>query len=259
MDRIEEIVNQINDRAEIAIVLGSGFGGALPALRNVHEVTYTSVGIKYNHVEGHARKFVFGDFKDKRIVVFNRLHYYESGSLDNIRLLYKIIAKLGVKTILMSTAVGAVNKELKPTDLVLIHDHINLTGQNPLIGETPIRFIDLKNVYDAKLLNYAEEISLKHNLNLKKGVHCQLTGPTYETPSEIRMLRTLGVDTVSMSPVLDVIMAYSLNMKIFLIAGVTNNACDVDGEPITHEEVLKNGGIMSRKLKVLFEEIILKL
>ena len=256
MDRVDKIVKKIKDRADIAIVLGSGFGDALPKLSNVHEVTYNSLGIKYNYVEGHSRKFVFGDFDNKRILVFNRLHYYESGNLDNIRLLYKIISKLGVKLILMSTASGAVNKSFKPTDIVLIHDHINLTGQNPLIAEKPIRFIDLKDVYDKEILEIAKKVSAEYSLELKEGVHAQLTGPTYETPAEIKMLRALGVDTVSMSPVLDVLQAYSLNMKVFLVAGVTNKAADIGEEPITHEEVLKNGKLMSAKLKTLFEEML---
>ena len=259
MDRIDKIIKKISDKAEIGIVLGSGFSGALPKLENVHEITYKSLGIKYNHVEGHSRKFIFGNYNGKRLLIFNRLHFYESGNLDNIKLLYKIISKLGIKTVIMSTAVGAVNKTYSPTDLILIKDHINLTGQNPLIAESPIRFIDLKNVYDKNLIEIAKDIGEKNKLDLKIGVHCQLTGPTYETPAEVKMLRTLGVDTVSMSSVLDVLLAFSLGLNVLLIAGVTNKASDLASEPISHEEVLQNGKLMTEKLKVLIEETIKKL
>lgn len=259
MNRIDKIVKKINDRAEIGIVLGSGFGNALPEITNVHEIEYHNLGIKYNKVEGHTRKFVFGDFNGKRVLIFNRLHFYESGNLDNLRLLYKIICKLGVKTLLMSTAAGAVNKNLNPADLVLVTDHINLTGQNPLIGNNPVKFLDLKNLYDKELLNIAEKIGESKGIKLNRGIHCQLTGPTYETPSEVKMLRLLGVDTVSMSPVLDAIEAYSLGIKILLIAGVTNKACDIENDSINHKEVLENAGAMSKNLKTLFEEIMLKL
>ena len=256
MDRIKKILKKIDDSAEVAIVLGSGFGDAKPNLENIKEYAYEKLGIKYNVVSGHSRKLVFGDYKGKRILLFSRLHFYETGSMENIKLLYKVLSELGVKYVLMSTAVGGVNASYLPTDLVLIKDHINLTGQNPLIAETPIKFIDLKDVYDEELRNIAKIVAAKNNIILQEGVHCQLAGPTYETPAEVKMLRTMGVDTVSMSPVLDIIMAYSLGMKIMLVAGVSNRASDLIDEEITHEEVLKNGKVISKKMKVLFEGVL---
>ena len=256
MDKVDKIVKKINDRAEIAIVLGSGFSEAMPKLTNVNEIEYKKLGLNYVNVSGHSRKFIFGDYNNKRILIFNRLHFYESGSLEEIRKLYFILSKLGVKLILMTTAVGAVNNTLNPTDLVLINDHINLTGQNPLIGQNPINFLDMKNAYDKNIIKLATVISKKMGIELKTGVHCQLIGPTYETPAEIKMLRKIGVDTVSMSSALDVILAHSLNIKVLLLAGVTNKASDLAKAPITHEEVLTNGKKMSKKIGELFAEII---
>ena len=256
MNRVDKIIKKLNEKVDIAIVLGSGFGEALQELTDKKEIPYEKLGIKFGDVSGHNRKLVFGTYNSKRILIFNRLHFYESGNFTEIRKLYEIISKLGVKLILMTTAVGAVNTNFKPTDLVLITDHINLTGQNPLIAQTPIKFLDMKNAYDKDIIKLALKLANKASIDLKTGVHCQLTGPTYETPAEIKMLRKIGVDTVSMSSAIDVILAHSLNIKVLLIAGVTNKARDLAKEPITHEEVLTNAKLMSKNIGILFNAVI---
>ena len=251
MDKILKTVKKINDSAEIGIVLGSGYRAAMPALTNVHEVDYLSCGIPYTKVEGHERKFIFGDYNGKRILIFSRLHYYETGTTEYINLLYKVISKLGVKTLISTTATGAVSG-VKVGDIMVVTDHKNLSGQCPLVGSKPIDFIELNDCYSPSLIKLVKKLAKKENIELKTGVHAQLIGPNYETPAEVKMLKILGVNTVSMSPILDMIMAKSLGMDILLLAGVGNEA----GSKTTHKEVLELAAAICGKVKVLLKDVL---
>lgn len=256
MNSAEKIAKKLKGyNAEVGIILGSGYEN-LVELENAKTVSYKSLGLEFAEVEGHTRQFIFGEYKGKKIVLISRIHFYESGSTENIFKLFKVLSLIGIKTIISTTAVGGVNSQYKEADLMLIKSHINLTGDNPLIAKQPIKFIDLNNAYDKKLRDLVVKTATKLNIELLQGTHLQAMGPTYETPAEVVYYRTIGADTVSMSTAFDCICARYFDIKFVGFAGITNKASDVDAKPITHEEVLKISKKICKKLSKLIQVII---
>ncbi|MDD4815842.1 MAG: purine-nucleoside phosphorylase [Clostridia bacterium] len=244
-----------NFDAEIGIILGSGYEN-LVELENAKTVSYKSLGLDFCEVQGHTRQFVFGKFKGKKIVFISRLHFYESGSTENIFNLFKVLSLIGVKTILSTTAVGAVNAKFKEGDIMLVEDHINLTGNNPLIAKQPIKFVDLNNAYDKTIGNLALKTAEKLKIELLQGVHLQATGPTYETPAEVKFFEKIGADTVSMSTAFDCICAKYFDIKFASFAGITNKCLTPNSKPITHAEVLNVSKKICKKLSKLIQAIL---
>ena len=156
----------------------------------------------------------------------------------------------------LTTATGGVNSSLEPGDLVLIKDHVNMSGVNPLVGDDEIEFVSLQKVYDKSLRKLALKSAKKHKVKLVEGIHAQMSGPTYETPAEVKMLRTFGVDTVSMSTAIDVILCAKYGIKVVAFASVSNKAVEEDGEEVTHEEVLKVGELVGKKFEPILEDIL---
>ena len=257
--KIERMFKKLKGQsAEIAIFGGSGLEDLIK-LENPVKITYKSVGFKFAEVAGHSRHFEFGTFKGKKIVLVSRFHFYESGSAENMWILYTLLHKLGVKSVIATTATGGINPEFKAGDIMLIKDHINLSGANPLIGHLPIEFVDMTNAYDKDLRDEVKKIAKSLKIKLQEGVHVQALGPTYETPAEVIFYRNIGGDSVSMSSAHGNICAKFYKMRFVAFASISNEAATYDSPEITHEEVLRISRQASQKLGKIIEKLIPKL
>ena len=195
-------------------------------------------------VEGHAGRLVIGTLQGKTVVAMEgRFHYYEGYKMEEVTFPIRVMKLLGVKTIIVTNAAGAVNTSFNPGDLMVIKDHINLSGTNPLIGKNldsfGTRFPDMSNAYDKDLRKIVENIATSLKLDIKQGIYAMMTGPTYETPAEIRMVRAIGADAVGMSTVPEVIVANHCGIKVIGISCLTNMAAGILDEPLNHSEVIE--------------------
>ena len=257
--KIEKMFKKLKGHtADIAIFGGSGLENLIK-LENSVKITYKQVGFKFAEVAGHSRCFEFGTFNGKKIVLVSRFHLYENGSPENMWILYELLNKLGVKTVIATTATGGVNPEFKSGDIMLIKDHINLSGTNPLIGHLPIEFVDMTNAYDKDLRDLAKKIAKSLKIKLQEGVHIQTMGPTYETPAEVVFYQSIGGDSVSMSSAFGNICAKFHKMRFVAFASITNEAVTYDSPEITHEEVLRISELACSRLNKIIEKLIMKL
>ncbi len=254
VDRAAASVRNAHDGPiELGVILGSGLSDVVDEIFG----TETSESIPYDSIEGFGAPSVSGHrgtmmLSDGTAVMAGRFHYYEGRPMDDVVLPVATLAKLGAKTIIATNAAGGVNTDYTPGDLVLITDHINLMGNHPLIGpqdpESVARFPDMTEAYDEGLRDLARTI----DPGLKEGVYAALSGPTYETPAEIRMLRTLGADLVGMSTVPETIVARSYGVRVLGISTVTNLAAGMSGDVLDHSEVVEvSRGIRSRMVALL--------
>ncbi len=248
--------------AEIAVILGSGLGGYEERLLDPVEIEYDEIpGFPTSTVSGHAGKFIVGTIQDKRVLVMSgRIHSYEGYGMDKVTLPIRVMRLMGVKTLIVTNAAGGVNTSFKPGDLMLIEDFINLSGRNPLRGKNQDRFgprfPDMTQAYDLELRQIALQEAEKLGIELKRGVYCWMNGPTYETPAEIRMIRTLGADAVGMSTVPETIVARHSGMRVLGISSITNMAAGVLDQPINHEEVLAVGEAVKEPFRQLVDAVI---
>lgn len=247
----------VADSYDIAFIMGSGLDDGVN-IENKIVVPYDKIGMPKSKVQGFCGEFVFGNLHDKKVMKITRYHYYESGDINLVRLPFEILSLFNVKTVIMATATGGVDSKINAGDLMLISDHINFVGTNPLIANNKIDFIDMNNAYDKDYREMAIRIAKQNNINLLVGVHAQLSGPSYETPSEVAFLDKIGVSTVSMSTAFDCICARSKKMKVLAFASVVNKAGDTENE-ITHEEVLRVSKQNAHKLEVIIENFVKEL
>lgn len=232
----------------LGLVLGSGWNMILEDMESPVRIPYAEVpGMIASTVPGHAGEWVFGKIGGREICVMaGRIHYYEGHSLEDVTLPIRVMKALGIETVVLTNAAGAVNKGFEPGDMMLVTDHINLTANNPLIGpnddDLGTRFPDMSKAYDPALREVAKAIALEQGLTLQEGVYMWLTGPTFETPAEIRMARTLGADAVGMSTVPETIVARHGGMRVLALSCMTNMAAGVLDQPLSHLEVLETMG-----------------
>ncbi len=233
-----------NFSPQIGLILGSGLGFVADDLESSVSVPYESiVGFPKSTVQGHAGKLVFGSIHGKNIVAMQgRVHFYEGYTMNQVTYPIRLMKELGVDTLIVTNASGGVNTDFKVGDLMLITDHINFTGTNPAIGDNGYgnkyqRFFDMTHAYDLDYCKIARNVAKDLNIDLKEGVYFGLTGPSYETPAEIRMIRTLGGDAVGMSTVSEVIIARKLGIRVCGISCITNMASGVSDTKLSHEEV----------------------
>ncbi len=231
---------------ETAIVLGSGFGGFAENLEERIEIPYREIPeFPISTAAGHAGQFVFGKYRGKYIIVMQgRVHYYEGYSAQQVAMPVWALYEAGVRRIILTNAAGGVNTSYETGDLVLIRDHINMTGASPLRGvklpelDLP-DFVDMSYAYTPRLLELAEEVGYGLGLNFQEGVYACMSGPQYETPAEVRMLRRYGADLVGMSTVFEVIAAVSCGMDVLAMSCVTNMAAGIQTEALEHDEVVR--------------------
>lgn len=262
---IEETLDYINEytdnfEPEIGIVLGSGLGDLADK--------YCDIAIPYSNiphfakstVQGHKGQLVFADINGRKVVMMQgRNHFYEGHSMSDVTYPIKVIKKLGVKTLILTNAAGAVNKSFRPADLMVITDHINFMGTNPLIGRNDenfgVRFPDMSEVYSKNLIKIVDAAGRLLKLDLKHGVYMATTGPSYETPAEIRMARFMGADAIGMSTVPEAIVANYCGIEVIGISCISNYATGVSTKKLSHEEVIET----TDKVKAKFKELVLLL
>lgn len=249
-----------NFKPEIGIILGSGLGDFVNNLDSIC-VPYSLIpGFETSTIQGHAGQLVFAQIKGKKVVVMQgRYHFYEGHSMQTVVYPVKVMKKLGVKTLIITNAAGAVNKELQPADLMLISDHINFMGTNPLIGENDdslgTRFPDMSEIYKKDLIDLAKKCASELGIEVKQGVYAASSGPSYETPSEVKMLRLLGADAAGMSTVPEAIVANYCGINILGISCISNYAAGIQKAPLSHAEVIETTNLAKDK----FQSLLLKL
>jgi purine-nucleoside phosphorylase len=261
----EAVRAKIGDRTpSAAIVLGSGLGGLATKIDGATKIPYAEVpGFPSSTVVGHAGEVIAGMLGDKFVVALaGRFHMYEGHSARLAGFPARVMHALGARTLIVSNAAGGVNRMWQPGDLMLIRDHINLMFQNPLIGaleKGDVRFPDMSEPYDASLCELARGVAREQGIPLREGVYAALSGPAYETQAEVRMLATLGADATGMSTVPEVIVARALGMRVLGFSCITNLACGLSNQPITHAEVLETTDRVAAVFQALVAGVVAKL
>ena len=253
------------DLPHVAIVLGSGLGGLADRLTDAATIPYDLIPhFPRPTVAGHLGNVLLGRLNGVSVLMLQgRFHYYEGHDLEAVTFPVRVLREFGIKTLILTAATGGINPAYQPGDLMMLGDHLNLLGTNPLRGANDdrlgVRFPDMTEVYAKSLRELVRTEARTQSLTLHEGVYAALPGPSYETPAEIRMLRTLGADVVGMSTVPEAIVAHHAGMRVLAFALVTNAAAGVTGAAITHEEVLLEGRAAGQRLGGLIEAVLSKL
>ncbi|MDP5273711.1 purine-nucleoside phosphorylase [Chengkuizengella axinellae] len=272
----KEIINEIKESAqyikdkleqspEVGLVLGSGLGVLADQIEEATDIPYEEIPhFPVSTVEGHDGKLVIGKLEGKNVLMMKgRFHMYEGYSDETVSFPIRVMKELGIKTLIVTNAAGGVNTLFEPGNLMLIHDHINFTGKNPLIGpndsELGVRFPDMSEAYSKRLRVIAEAVSSELSIKLQQGVYIGLLGPSYETPAEIRMLRVLGADAVGMSTVPEVIAARHAGIEVLGISCISNMAAGILDQPLSHDEVMETTEKVKEQFLGLVKGIIPKL
>ncbi len=246
---------------DTGIILGSGLGDFADNFDSI-KIPYSEIdGFEKSNVQGHKGQLVFAEINGKKIIMMQgRYHYYEGYSLDAVTYPVKVMKKLGVKTLIITNAAGAISGDYLPGELMFITDHLNFMGTNPLIGKNDdtlgTRFPDMSEVYSKELIKTAVNAAEKLNINYQKGVYVATTGPSYETPAEINMYRILGANAVGMSTVPEAIVANYCGIKVLGISCLTNYAAGVNDTPLNHQEVIDTADKVKDNFKKLLTEIL---
>jgi purine-nucleoside phosphorylase len=247
---------------EVAVVLGSGLGDYVEELENAGHIEYTDIpNFIKTTVVGHEGRLYYGTIRGKNVAVLQgRIHLYEGHDINEVVLPARVMSLLGVSNYIVTNASGGINADFKPGDLVAIDDHINFMGKNPLIGknldELGPRFPDMSELYDKQLRNQIKQACDNLKISYKSGVYCSVLGPSYETPAEVRMLRTLGGDMVGMSTVPETIAAHHAGMKVAGISCITNLAAGISLDKLSHDEVKEVANQAKSSFKQLLSEFI---
>ena len=258
----EYIRNRTDLRPSIGLILGSGLGDFADTLEDAIHIPYGEIpNFPVPTVPGHSGAMVFGKKCGQTVVVLQgRIHYYEGLSQQEITLPVRVLAALGVKTLVLTNACGGVNVNFHPGDLMLISDHINFSGANPLIGPNldafGPRFPDMSDLYTATLRSAIKEKATAAGIGLQEGVYAMYSGPNYETPAEIRMFRILGADTVGMSTVPEALVAGQCGLQVVGISCITNMAAGVLPVKLSHAEVIETAALVHDKFQNLLDIVL---
>ncbi len=265
-DRAEEAAAAIRSRIgtspKVAVVLGSGLGPLADRLSEKTVLPYASIPhFPSPTVEGHHGNLVRGSLGESRVLYLQgRFHFYEGHDLETVTFPVRVLKRLGVEVLILTAATGGLNLDYRTGEIVCLSDHLNLIGRNPLRGGNDARFgtrfPDMTEVYAQRLRIVAAERAANLGIELRRGIYACLPGPSYETPAEIAMLRTLGADVVGMSTVPEAIVARHCGIEVLAFALVTNAAAGVTGAPITHEEVIEAGRQAVPRLGGLIEAVV---
>lgn len=256
------ISSKSNIQPEIGLILGSGLGILADLIEDGVSIPYQDIPhFPVSTVEGHEGELLVGTIKGRPVVMMKgRFHMYEGYGPEVTAFPVRVMKELGVKSLLVTNAAGGVNTEFEPGDLMIISDHLNMTGTNPLIGPNDsalgVRFPDMSEAYSNRLRTIAKKTAKARGFKVKKGVYAGLLGPTYETPAEIVMLRTLGADAVGMSTVSEVIVARHAGMEVLGISCISNMAAGILDQPLSHGEVMETTERVREKFLGLVLDII---
>lgn len=259
------IAEKSGRRPRIAVILGSGLSAVAEAISDATEIPYEEIPhFATSTVEGHEGRLVVGSLGGiEAAIMKGRLHFYEGYSMQEITLPVRAFALMGIRPLIITNAAGGASDRLRPGSLMLITDHLNLMGENPLRGPNDERFgprfPDMTRVYAPDYIELAREVARQMGVTLAEGVYAALRGPSYETPAEVRMLRSLGADALGMSTVPEAIVARHCGMKVLAISCITNLAAGLTKEEINHAEVMRVGARAGKTLSELIIRIIPKI
>lgn len=269
-EAIDFIRTKTNQKPTIGLVLGSGLGSLADKIENRDVIPYSDIpNWPASTVHGHGGNLVIGQLEGQTVIAQQgRAHFYEGYSAREITFPIRVMYLMGIQTLILTNAAGGLNTNYTAGDLMLLNDHINfigMTGNNPLVGPNDDsmgpRFPGFVNTYDKELRDLAQQIADKNNITLHQGVYVCLSGPAFETPAEIRMLRTLGGDAVGMSTVHEVLVARHVGLRVLACSGITNEGIDKIDMPVetNHEEVLEIGKVIVPKLETIVRGILREL
>jgi purine-nucleoside phosphorylase len=256
------VLSRTDLRPEIALVLGSGLGGFAEELTEAVAIPYQEIPhYPSPSAEGHAGRLVIGNVGRVPVAAMQgRVHLYEGYGPKVVTLPMRVFGRMGIRAAILTNAAGGISAHLKAGCLVVLEDHINLQGANPLIGPNDdrlgTRFVDMTRTYDPAFRDLALREGTQLGVDILPGVYAALTGPSYETPAEIRFLRTIGADVVGMSTVAEAIVARHMQLRVLAISCVTNMAAGITGNAITHQEVLETGAHVRGKFEALLRAVI---
>lgn len=269
MEKLQEKIKQaasfIREKGvgeiEIGLILGSGLGELGDEVENAIQIPYETIpNFPTSTVEGHAGQLVYGTLGGKKVLAMQgRFHYYEGYSLEMVTFPVRVMKALGIHSVIVTNAAGGLNLDFTPGELMLITDQINFTGVNPLIGpndnEMGVRFTDMSQAYDKEYQEIVRNVAKEMNLDLKEGVYMGFTGPTYETPAEIKMARVIGADAVGMSTVPEVIVARHSGLRVIGVSCITNLAAGMQAS-LDHAEVVETTERVKESFKTLVKNIL---
>ena len=256
--------SRTGSRPDVVIVLGSGLGQVVDAVQDPVTVPFTEIpGYPGTSVAGHSGRYVAGRLGDAEVLLqCGRFHCYEGHSWDVVGAPVRVAAAAGSRVLVLTNASGGIREDLRPGTIMMVEDHLNLMGGNPLEGAVRSgeeRFPDMSEAYDAGLRTLAREVAEHEGIELRAGVYAAVRGPSYETPAEVRMLERLGADVVGMSTVPEVAVARALGLRTLAFSVVTNLAAGKGGEPLTHEDVVRNGTEAAKRLSRLLAGLLPRL
>ncbi len=267
--KIKEVVEAVQSRTtikpEIGLILGSGLGSVAEQITESVTIPYSELPHFYRTtIEGHAGQMIIGKMNGVPVVILQgRFHFYEGHSMESVVFPTRAICALGIHTLILTNAAGGINTRFRAGDLMMIEDHLNLMGDNPLKGphlaQLGPRFPDLSEAYCKSCIETVFQVSKELDISLQKGVYAGLLGPTYETPAEVRMLRTLGADAVGMSTVPESIAANHLGVRVVGISCITNLAAGLSPHKLNHQEVIDISKISTNKMALLLTSSIPRL
>lgn len=269
LEKIEQTSSYIRkilrDKPKVGLILGSGLGVLADEIDNPQVIPYNEIPhFPVSTVEGHAGELVCGTLKGKHVLAMKgRFHYYEGYTMEEVTFPVRVMKALGIGTVIVTNAAGGVNTEFEPGDLMIIEDHINFAFDNPLMGknfnELGERFTDMSNAYNKDLVKVAEDVAKLIRMKIRKGTYTFMSGPTYETPAEVRMIKFLGGDAVGMSTVPEVMVAVHSGMKVLGISCISNMAAGILDQPLNHEEVIETTQIVKAQFISYIKQILLKI
>ncbi len=266
LEQIKETVQYINSRVdmvpEFGIVLGTGLGGLVNEIEALGTISYKDIpNFPVSTVKGHEGKLIFGKLGGKNVVAMQgRFHYYEGYTMTEITFPIRVMKFLGIKLLILSNAAGGVNPDYEIGDLMVIKDHINLMGTNPLIGKNDTglgpRFPDMSDAYDKKIIRHATKIARVHNIHFQVGVYAAVTGPTFETPAEYKYIRVLGADAVGMSTIPETIVARHMDLPVFAVSVISDLGVEGKIVEISHDDVIDAASLVEPKMTLVIKEMI---
>jgi purine-nucleoside phosphorylase len=250
------IKRRITSQPKIGLMLGSGLDNLVDEVKDAVHIRFEDIPhFPVSSVDGHRGEIIAGYLGNVALFICSgRIHYYEGYSMQEVVFPVRVMAACGIETFIVTNACGALNNEFKRGDVVIIDDHINLMGDNPLRGA--VDFVDLTEAYSLELRKLARATAAKLGIGMNSGVYIAISGPCYETPAEIKAYRTMGADMVGMSTVPEVIMANRLGMQVLGLSMVTNMAAGMSGKPLSHQEVIQTSKTAAPKFKALLKGVV---
>lgn len=256
------IQSKISFKPEIGIILGTGLGGLVKEINIKHTISYGEIpDFPVSTVEGHSGKLIFGELGGKNVVAMQgRFHFYEGYTMQQVTYPVRVMKLLGIEKLFVSNASGGVNSTFEIGDLMIINDHINFFPQHPLTGknvpELGPRFPDMSEAYSKEIIAKAKKVASANNIKVQEGVYLGLSGPTFETPAEYRMVKILGADAVGMSTVPEVIVARHMGIPCFAISIITDLGVEGKIVEVTHEEVQQVAALAEKKMTLIMKELM---